>query len=146
MTDEAPAQPKAGGLSFRTKLMAGVCALVVATGGIVAWLSHRNASRTSRALGESVFREVSGRAATHTRAHVLAAAPVVEVMRNLAGQTLALDESDRLARQLIDIIRANPTLSWVYYGDEKGTFTGAFRLPDGKLRVNQSHIDSGHTK
>jgi serine phosphatase RsbU (regulator of sigma subunit) len=131
-------------LSYRARLVLGVVGLVLLTGVAVTWLAHRSARASTEALADSLFREVSNHAVTHTRAFVLRAAPLVESLRALADKGLDLGDSDRLAAQLLAVLRANPGLSWVSYGDESGTFTGTFPTPTG-LGVNQSRIVNGHT-
>src|SRR5262245_37795172 len=138
--------PDARGLSFRAKLALGVCGLVLLTGAVVLWLAHRSARASTEALTGSVFREVSGRAAAHTRGFVLRAAPVVESLGQLADKGLAVDDPDRLAPQLLAVLKANPGLSWVSYSDERGTFTGAYRAPEGGLQITYSRIVNGKTK
>src|SRR5215468_3998901 len=120
------AVPATHGLSFRAKLVLGVCGLVLLTG--------------------AVFREVSGRAATHTRGFVLRAAPVVESLGQLADKGLAVDDQERLAPQLLAVLKANLGLSWVSYSDESGAFTGAYRAPEGGTLIKHSHIVNGKTK
>ncbi len=140
-------EPSRGwGLSYRTKLVGGVCGLVLLTGAVVTWLAHRSARTTTENLADTLFREVSRHAVTHTRGFVLRAAPLVESLRQLSEKGLALDDSDRLAAQLLAVLEANPGLSWVSYGDEAGTFTGAYRPVEGGLRVNQSKIVEGRTR
>jgi serine phosphatase RsbU (regulator of sigma subunit) len=136
----------ARGFGFRTKLIAGVCGLVLLTGAVVLWLAHRSAKAGTEALTRSVFREVSGRAVAHARGFVERAAPVVESMVQLADKGLAVDDPDRLAPQLVGVLKANPGLSWISYGDAAGTFTGAYRTPEGGLRINRSRIVSGKTR
>lgn len=133
-------------MSFRTKLVLGVCGLVLLTGTVVLWLAHRSARASTEALTGSVFREVSGRAAAHTRGFVLRAAPVVETLGQLADKGLAVDDPERLPPQLLAVLKANPGLSWVSYSDESGSFTGAYRAPDGGTLIKHSHIVSGKTK
>ena len=87
-----PAAPTPHGLSFRAQLVLGVCGLVFLTGTVVLWLAHRSTRASTEALTGSVFREVSGRAATHTRGFVLRAAPVVETLGQLADKGLAVDD------------------------------------------------------
>jgi sigma-B regulation protein RsbU (phosphoserine phosphatase) len=142
----SPAAPTTHGLSFRAKLVLGVCGLVLLTGAVVLWLAHRSARASTEALIASVFREVSGRAATHTRGFVLRAAPVVESLGQLADKGLAVDDPERLAPQLLAVLKANPGLSWVSYSDESGSFTGAYRSPEGQTHINHSHIKNGKTK
>src|SRR5215831_21263348 len=90
-----PAPGGAGGRrwepSFRAKLVAGVCGLVLLTGAGVLWLAHHSARAGTEALTGSVFREVSGRAVTHTRGFVLRAAPVLESLVQLADKGLVLE-------------------------------------------------------
>jgi phosphoserine phosphatase RsbU/P len=118
-------------LSFRVKLVLGVSGLVLLTGALVLWLAQRSARATTEALTGSVFHEVSQRAATHTRAFVLRAAPVVETLAQLVDHGLVVDDPDRLAPQLLAVLKANRGLSWVSYSDESGNFTGAYHPPEG---------------
>jgi sigma-B regulation protein RsbU (phosphoserine phosphatase) len=138
--------PAARGLSFRAKLVLGVCGLVLLTGAVVLWLAQRSARASTEALTGSVFREVSGRAAAHTRGFVLRAAPVVESLGQLADKGLAVDDPDRLAPQLLAVLKANPGLSWVSFSDERGTFTGAYHAPEGGMQVTRSRIVNDKTR
>src|SRR5262249_51978729 len=122
------------------------CGLVLLTGAVVLWLAHRSAMAGTEALTGSVFREVSGRAATHTRGFVLRAAPGVESLGELADKGLGIADQERLAPQLLAVLKANPALSWVSYSDERGAFTGAYRAPDGGTLINHSHIANGKSK
>jgi sigma-B regulation protein RsbU (phosphoserine phosphatase) len=142
----ALAAAAAHGLSFRAKLVLGVCGLVLLTGAVVLALAHRSAQASTEVLTEAVFREVSLRAATHTRAFVLRAAPVVQSLGQLADKGLAVDDPERLAPQLLAVLKANPGLSWVSYSDERGAFTGAYAAPEGGTLIKHSHIENGRTK
>src|SRR5436190_1638537 len=133
-------------LSYRAKLVMGVCGLVLLTGAVILWLAHHSARAGTEALTGSLFREVSGRAAAHSREFVHRAAPVVESLGQLADKGLAVENPDRLAPQLLAVLKANPGLSWVSYGDEAGTFTGAYRPPGGGPRINRSRIVGGQTR
>jgi sigma-B regulation protein RsbU (phosphoserine phosphatase) len=144
-TSEAPVDADRG-LSYRFKLVLGVCLLVLLTGGVITWLAYRSARSTTRELADSLFREVSGHAVSKTQDFVLRAAPLVDSLEQLAGRGLDLDHSDRLAAQLLAVLQANPGLSWVSYADEAGTFTGAYRPAEGGLRINQSRIENDKTR
>jgi sigma-B regulation protein RsbU (phosphoserine phosphatase) len=146
---DASAPPPPGGgreLSYQTKLIAGVCLLVLLTGAVIIWLAQRSARATSAALADSLFREVSGHAVTQTQTFVERAAPLVESLAQLAGNGLAIDDHEALGRQLLAVLKANAGLSWVSYGDESGRFTGAYRPAEGGLRINQSEIVEGKTR
>jgi sigma-B regulation protein RsbU (phosphoserine phosphatase) len=133
-------------LSFQAKLAASVCTLVVATGAAITLLAFRSARSSTTTLADSLFREVSGHAVTHTQAYVFRAQPVVLSLRELADRGLALDEPDRLSEQLIAFMEANPGLSWGSYSSASGRFVGVQRTAEGKLRINQSHIEAGQTR
>jgi sigma-B regulation protein RsbU (phosphoserine phosphatase) len=141
-----PAAPPTHGLSFRAQLVLGVCGLVLLTGTVVLWLAHQSARAGTEALTGAVFREVSERAATHTRAFVLRAAPVVESLGQLADKGLAVEDPEHLAPQLLAVLKANPGLSWVSYSDERGSFTGAYHAPEGGTLIKRTHIVNGKTK
>jgi serine phosphatase RsbU (regulator of sigma subunit) len=132
--------------TYRTRLILGVCGLVLLTGMTVTWLAYASARTSTELLVDRLFREVSAHAVTHTRAYVLRAAPLAQSLRELAGHGLALDNSNQLAEQLLAFLKGNRGLTWVSYGDESGNFTGVYRVAEDHLRVNESHIVAGHTK
>ena len=133
-------------LSYRGQLLIGMCGLVLVTGAAITWLAYQSAKQSTELLAHSLFREVSRHAVTHTRAFLNRAEPLVHALTQLGEDSLALDDSDRLARQLLSILRANEGLSWVSFGDERGNFTGVYRPAQGGLRVNQSRIVDGKTR
>src|SRR5581483_10289070 len=109
-----PAPPAGGGgLSFRARLVAGVCGLVLLTGAAVTGLAHRSARQSTEVLTGTVFREASAHAADEVRAFTQRATPVVEALRRFGVGRLALGDADKLARQLLVFLQANPGLSWV---------------------------------
>src|SRR5262245_274324 len=130
--------------SFRTKLVCSVCGLVLLTGAIVTWLAHRSARQSTEVLINTVFREASARAADETRAFMGQAPPVVDALRRLGVDSLAINDTDKLARQLLVFLQSNPGLSWVSLSDESGTFTGAYRV-EGRERIRQTRIVDGKT-
>ena len=126
----SPAATTTHGLSFRAKLVLGVCGLVLLTGAVVLWLAHAGA----RASTEALTGPSSAKSAASCDAHArVRSAPHRSWNRSaqLADKGLAVDDPDRLAPQLLAVLKANPGLSWVSYSDENGTFTGAYRAPEG---------------
>src|SRR5262245_2289925 len=110
MSSSTESLPTAGGLSFRTKLVLGVCGLVLLTGAIVTWLAHRSAVQSTELLTNTLFREASAHAVDEARAFMDRAPPVVEVLRRLGVENLALTDTDKLARQLLVFLQSNPGL------------------------------------
>jgi phosphoserine phosphatase RsbU/P len=132
-------------LTFRAKLLLSVCALVALTGGAIAFVADRGNRASTRALVDSLFREVSGHAAAQTKDFVVRAAPVAESLSRLSNQGLALDDLDRLARQLLAFLQGNQGLTWVLYGDESGDYVGATRSNDGQIHVERTRLVDGRT-
>src|SRR5262245_46553348 len=128
MSRLSPDRPSTRVLSFRTRLALGVCGLVLLTGAVVTWLAHRSARQSTEVLINNVFREASAHAVAETRAFMERAPPVVETLRRLGVEYLALTDIDKLAHQLLIFLQSNPGLSWVSLSDESGTFTGAYRV------------------
>jgi hypothetical protein len=132
------------GLSYRTRLVLGIGGLVLLTGAVVTWLADRSARQSTTVLTDALFREASAHAVDETRAFAARATPVVEALRRLGVDSLAVNETDRLSRQLLAFLQGNPGLSWVSYSDESGAFTGAYRA-NGQQRIRQTRIVSGKT-
>lgn len=143
---DATGAPGRRGISFRTRLLVSVCGLVLVTGATIGIMAFRSARTTTEVLVDSLFREVSNHAVTHSRTYVFRALPLVESMRKLSGTGLAIDDRDLLARQLVALLEANPGMSWISFSNEAGDFTGAYRPVEGGLRVNQSRIVEARTR
>jgi serine phosphatase RsbU (regulator of sigma subunit) len=144
MSTPDPIHATSRGLSFRAKLVIGACGLVLLTGAVVTWLAHRSARQATEVLTDTVLREASAHAVDETRAFTERATPVVEALRRFGVDNLALNDTDKLARQLLVFLQSNPGLSWVSLSDESGTFTGAYRV-DGRQRIRQTRIVDGKT-
>ena len=132
-------------LTFRAQLLLAMSGLVFVTAVVVAIVVFTGAAAGSRAQGESLFREASGHAVTRARHHVLGVAPVIRTLAQISP-SLALDDSDRLALQLADVLRVNGGLTWLSFSNTAGAFTAAYRTPDGTIRLNQSRLENGKTR
>jgi len=139
--DPAPAHARRD-LSYRTRLVLGIGALVLLTGAAITWLAHRSARQSTETLTDSLFREASAHAVDETRGFTERATPVVEALQQLGIESLTLDDADRLTRQLLAFLQSNPGLSWVSYSDEAGRFMGAYRS-EGQVRIRQTRIEGG---
>src|SRR3954468_9565998 len=106
-------------LSYRNRLILGICFLVLFSGTAAAWLAHRSARSSTTALADQLFREVSSHAVTRTRDFVMRAPPLVEALAKIGGKGLvvptngAASHSENLARQFLPILEANPGISWI---------------------------------
>jgi serine phosphatase RsbU (regulator of sigma subunit) len=131
-------------LSFRARLVIGICGLVFLTGAAVTWLAYRSALHSTEVLTDTMFHEASAHAVDETRAFTERAVPVVETLRRLGVDNLDLGDIDKLDRRLLVFLQSNPGLSWVSVSDESGTFSGAYRA-DGRERIRQTRIVNGKT-
>src|SRR4051812_8147238 len=132
-------------LTFRTKLLLGMCGMVLLTGLVVIVVADRNNREATQTLADALFREVSDHAVAQTRDFVSRAAPVARSLDQLADRGLALDDLDKLAPQLLAFLKGNDGLTWVLYGSESGDYTGATRLRDGRIHIERTHIADGKT-
>src|SRR3954463_14972227 len=139
------APPRGWDPSFRVKLIAGFCALVLLTGAAVLAVADRSGRASTRMLVDSLFREVSRHAVSRTKDFVVRAAPVAESLGQLADQGLVLDDLDRLAPQLLAFLRGNAGMTRVLYGDEAGGHVAAARLREGVLHVERTRLDGGRS-
>ncbi len=133
-------------ISYRTRLLVGICLLVFATGATITAISYRSSRATTSRLTNDLFREVSENVVTKTRGFVLEAQPLVESLQHLANDGLVLNDSDRLAKQFADLLRAQPGMTRIDLGDENGNFTSAYRTIEGSLTVRQTHLENGKSK
>lgn len=132
-------------LTYRAQLLMTTCGLVLLVGIIIFAVADRSNRITTRALVNSLFREVSGHAVTQTKDFIFRAAPVAQSLEQLAGHGLDLDNFDTLATQLLAFLKANEGMTWVLYGDESGDYAGATRLSDGRVHVERTHMAEGQT-
>ena len=105
-------------LSYRSRLILGICLLVFFSRAAATWLAHRSARSSTTALADQLFREVSCHAVTRTRDFVMRAPPIVESLAKIGGKGLVPgtgsgSHSDNLARQFLPILEANPGISWI---------------------------------
>jgi adenylate cyclase len=121
-----------------------VSVLVVAAVGAVAWATFLNTRAAIVELTHERVGDLLAGTAARVQGHLLRAVPAIETSRALVRDGLVRSEPDALARQFVLMLRANPSFSWMSYSDEQGSFTGAYRAPDGGLRVSRSTIRDGH--
>jgi adenylate cyclase len=133
-------------IRYRVGLTTTVVLLIAATGAGIAAATFFNTRAAIRELVADRARDLLRHTVTQVQSHMLGAVPVVELARMLTDQGRLASDSDRLARQLLLMLRANPEFSWISYSDEHGRFTGANLTSAGKYRVNQSVIRNGRTE
>jgi hypothetical protein len=66
---------RARGLSFRARLILGICGLVLLTGATITWLAQRSARQSTDTSTDALFREASAHAGSEARA--FPAVPIV---------------------------------------------------------------------
>ncbi|HEY2152199.1 MAG TPA: adenylate/guanylate cyclase domain-containing protein [Vicinamibacterales bacterium] len=133
-------------IRLRVGLGAAVSALVTVTLGAVSWVTFVNTRsaivKQTNERVDAVLREVAQR----VDSHLSTAVPAVEFARTLLRDSLVSGSPDALARQFALALRSHPSFSWMSYSDEAGTFTGAYRSPQGSLNVSLSTYDAAHSE
>lgn len=130
--------------SYPLSLAVVIAALVAGAGGWVAWWNYRAGVANTRDLANTLFAQVGRQTADATAAFLAHAPPAAEALRNLDADAPGAGSEAR-ARQLLDVLRANPGFTWVSYSDAAGAFVGAYRPAPGALRINRSSIANGTT-
>lgn len=109
--------------------------------------SYAVSSHAVRVLATQQFREVSRRQVIATQAHLGAAIPALDTLDAALGDSRSGGAApEEIAQPFLGVLRANPAFTWVSYGDERGSFVGAYRTADGRIRVNRSSITDGKTE
>lgn len=126
--------------------MRNLSLLVIAASVAILAASYAMTRRTVTRLTGDLFREVSRQSVLETRSRLQTAVPALEMLGGLMAHELAGADNERIARVLLEVLRANPSFAWVSWSDEYGSFTGVWRSPEGRLRVNRSVIAGGKTR
>jgi sigma-B regulation protein RsbU (phosphoserine phosphatase) len=134
---------RSSGLTYRVQLLLTMCGLVLLVGVVILGVADWNNRTGTRALANSLFREVSAHVVTQTRDFISRAAPIAQSLEQMANQGLALDDLDRLGPQLLAFLKGNPGMTRVLYGDESGEHVGASRRNDGSLHIERTRRVGG---
>ncbi len=141
----SPDSPRLG-LTFRTRLLLSMCILVLLTGAAITFIADQANRASARSLTDSLFREVTGHAATQTRDFVLRAAPVAQSLDELTGHGVQLDNLDTLAPQLLAFLKGNPGMTRILYANELGGYADASRNLDGSFVIQRRSIQNGQSQ
>jgi adenylate cyclase len=143
---EAPTRKRRWEISYRAILVVVIPLLVVITGALIARASYMSSRESTRSMTRALFAQAAAQTVERTRAHLMSAPPTVDFLARLLGAGASPPaQDDALLTTLLAALAANPGFTWVSYSDERGSFTGAERLPDGALLVNRSRIVDGKT-
>jgi class 3 adenylate cyclase len=124
-----------------------VALLTAATGATLGALAWREKHAGSRALVDSAMAQAARMTADHAAAFLRHAESIVRIGPNLVAQgLLAPDDSRSLGDYALGVLRANPQLSWVSYGDRADRFVGAWRDGAGQIYVNRSFPRGGRIR
>jgi adenylate cyclase len=129
---------------FCVALVALVVALTAFTGATIGGLAWREQRAQSRALADAAMGQAAELAASHAARFLKNA----EWSARLGPQLVAerrLDPGDLDAVEafVLGVLRAQPELTWVSYGDRDDRFVGAWRGADGGIYVNRSGPHDG---
>lgn len=140
-------EPRRFKLSYRVSLALAIPMLVVAVGGVSTVRGYLRTRASVHALSESIFAQVAAQTVARTQGYLDNAVPALDVLVALSEDEQRAEGHDSvLGRRVIATLRANPSFTWVSYGDERGAFSGAYRAEPGTLRFNHSVIgEDGRT-
>ena len=124
---------------FTLALVGLVVLLTGLTGGVIGGLAWRQQRAGSRALVDEAMAQAARLTATHASGVLENAEAVARLGPHLVGLG-QLDPGDFLAleRFTLAVLRAQPHLSWVSYGDRNDRFVGAWRDARDTVYLNRS--------
>jgi class 3 adenylate cyclase len=124
-----------------------VTLLTAATGLTLGALAWREKLAGSRALVDHAMAQAARTTADHAAAFLRHAETVVRLGPSFVARgLLAPGDSRAMAEYALAVLRANPQLSWVSYGDRDDRFVGAWRDSAGQLYLNRSFPRGGRIR
>ena len=143
--------PPARGIFSRPPIslaLVGLVTLLTAgTGATLGALAWREKHAGSRALVDSAMTQAARMTADHAAAFVRYAESTVRLVPALVARGL-LDPNDfrALGEYALGVLRANPQLAWVSYGDRADRFVGAWTDGSDQFYVNRSFPRGGRIR
>ena len=144
-------RPPARGIFSRPPIslaLVGLVTLLTAgTGATLGALAWREKHAGSRALVDSAMTQAARMTADHAAAFVRYAESTVRLGPSLVARGL-LDPNDfrALGEYALGVLRANPQLAWVSYGDRADRFVGAWTDGSDQFYVNRSFPRGGRIR
>ncbi|MFO1526349.1 MAG: adenylate/guanylate cyclase domain-containing protein [Turneriella sp.] len=132
-------QPRTPRTKFKLSLLVAIPALVVITGGLIVFFTLTNTRRTMEDFGWALFRDATNQSINDTRNVIREAIPDIETLQNLYQRGLLATDYNWQARYYAELLRSHRDYSWVSFGDENGTFVGAYR-PDASSKIVRTNI------
>ena len=116
-----------------------VMLLTAATGATLGALAWREKHAGSRALVDNAMAQAARMTADHAAEFLRHAESTVRLGPSLVARgLLAPDDFRALGDYALGVLRANPQLSWVSYGDRADRFVGAWNDGTDQLYLNRS--------
>jgi class 3 adenylate cyclase len=146
------ARPAMRGGTFRRPpislaLVGLVTLLTAGTGAALGGLAWREKHAGSRALVEGAMAQTARMTADHAADFVRHAESTVRLGPELVARRLLDPEDFRaLGEFALGVLRANPQLTWVSYGDRADRFVGAWREGSGQVYLNRSFPREGRIR
>jgi class 3 adenylate cyclase len=124
-----------------------VTLLTAGTGATLGALAWREKLTGSRALVDNAMAQTGRMTADHASAFLRQAEAFVRLGPNHVARGV-LDPGDfrAMGQFALSVLRANPRLSWVSYGDRDDRFVGAWRDAAGQLYLNRSFPRGGRIR
>jgi adenylate cyclase len=131
-------------LTLRVTILSLMLAILLATVLVIAGASYLTTRASLQTLGNQYVAGMSQATTHEIHAELIQPAePTLEEVRTMVQVGLVdPDDPGRLGSYLIERLRFEPGLDWLYHGDAAtGRFTAASKLPDGRLVLTQSAPD-----
>lgn len=114
-----------------TGIMILVPLLVMGVGLTMALQGQRNLQIAIDTMSQDRFSDLSKQAMHQTRRVLLQAPLLLKRWRLFIDRHKGLPSKEMFAQHLVDLMEMRPSISWLSYGREDGTFWGVFRTEQG---------------
>ncbi len=131
-------------LPLRLLLIIPILLLVLGATGLVAWISLRNSRVAIENAAVELRVEVLKRLQHQLEEYLVVPGKVNRGnAQALASGLLDLDDPENVQRYFYAVLKANPSLAYSFFGDTRGEFYGARRMPDGTIEVVRAGRSTG---
>jgi adenylate cyclase len=132
-------------LGIRLVLSLMVLFCVAVSAGTVHELWRRTAVASSRALAETLIRQVADRVRAEVNARITGSEAAFGAIRSIFQQrVIATRDDEKREFVFLSQIQAQPSLSWIVFGSPDGDFFASHKLGDNELETIEIIEQGGH--
>jgi len=123
---------------LQVNILIGVVGLLVITVLMILSYSYYQNSKAVLNLSDELIAQINRRVIEQTSNYLKPAVELAEMSSQIARTGgLSLHDRDQLESFTVSVLKSYPNFSRFYFGDERGNFLMAKRMPDGTIATNR---------